>query len=58
VDFSKADFLPIFEAFQDFEIFFTCSKCEGVTSLGTRGRNKINLKCSCRNISWNLERKK
>jgi energy-coupling factor transporter ATP-binding protein EcfA2 len=57
-DFSKADFLPIVEAFQDFESSFRCSKCSGIISLNMKGMTKTNLKCSCGEISWNLEEKK
>lgn len=57
-DFSKADFLPIVEAFQDFESSFLCSKCSGIISLNMKGMTKTNLKCSCGEISWNLEEKK
>lgn len=57
-DFSKADFLPIVEAFQDFESSFRCSKCGGIISLNIKGITKTNLKCSCGEISWNLEVKK
>lgn len=57
-DFSKADFLPIVEAFQDFESSFRCSKCSGIISLNMKGMTKTNLKCSCGEIIWNLERKK
>jgi len=57
-DFSKADFLLIVEAFQDFESLFRCSKCGGIISLNMKGITKTNLKCSCGDISWNLEGKR
>ena len=57
-DFSKADFLPIVEAFQNFESLFRCLKCDGIISLNMKGITKTNLKCSCGEISWNLEEKK
>jgi len=57
-DFSKEDFLPIVEAFQDLEGIFRCSKCQGIIYLSLKGKTPSNVKCPCGNIFWNLELKK
>ncbi len=57
-DFTKNDFLPIVEAFQDFEAVFRCSKCGGLISLNMKGVTPSNAKCPCGDIFWNLELKK
>ena len=56
-DFTKDDFLPIVEAFQDFEGVFRCSKCGGIISLNLKGMTPSNVKCPCGNVLWNLESK-
>jgi hypothetical protein len=56
-DFSKDDFLPIVEAFQDLEGIFRCSKCGSIISLNMIGMTPSNVKCRCGNIFWNLETK-
>ena len=57
-DFSKEDFQPIAEAFQDMEGLFSCPHCNGMLALNMSGLTPTNLKCACGNISWNLETKK
>jgi DNA repair exonuclease SbcCD ATPase subunit len=57
-DFSENDFLPIVEAFKDFEGMFKCSSCDGLISLGMQGVEPVSLKCPCGTINWNLEMKK
>jgi hypothetical protein len=57
-DFSKDDFLPIVEAFQDFEGIFKCSRCHGLLALNMKGMMGSNVKCPCGNVFWNLELKK
>ncbi len=56
-DFSKEDFLPIVEAFQDMEGIFRCSECPGVIGLNMAGTIPANVKCPCGNIFWNLQSK-
>jgi DNA repair exonuclease SbcCD ATPase subunit len=56
-DFSKDDFLPIVEAFQDFESFYRCQRCSGLISLMTKGEVESCIKCPCGEVTWNLERK-
>ncbi len=57
-DFSKEDFLPIVEAFQDLEGIFKCQKCQGIIILNLKGTTPSSLKCLCGNVFWNLEAKK
>jgi AAA15 family ATPase/GTPase len=54
-DFTKADLLPVIEAFQDFEEMFKCSKCGGFIGITQQGYIEKSVKCPCGNISWNLE---
>ena len=57
-DFTKEDFLPVAEAFQDLENLFNCPECQGIISVNTVGITPTSIKCPCGNISWNLEMKK
>jgi recombinational DNA repair ATPase RecF len=58
IDFTKEDFLPIMEAFQDLEGMFKCFECQTIISLNTKGVTLTNVKCPCGKIFWNLEFKK
>lgn len=57
-DSTKRDFLPITEAFQDFENLFRCPQCQGIIGVNMVGLTPTNIKCPCSNINWNLEIKK
>ena len=57
-DFHKNDFLPIVEAFKDFEDIFKCSKCGGMIALQGNAAKESIVKCPCGTISWNLEPKR
>jgi len=57
-DFSKEDFLPIAEAFEDLEGLFKCSKCQGILSVNSKGTTASNVACPCGEVFWNLEIKK
>lgn len=57
-DFSKPDFLPIVEAFQDLEGNFSCPQCRGLISIQMKKYTYSSLKCPCGKTSWNLEGKK
>ena len=57
-DSSKDDFLPIVEAFQDFERFYICSACGGKIMINMRNMTETSVKCPCGKINWNLEMKK
>jgi len=57
-DFTKEDFQPVAEAFQDLENLFNCPECQGIIGVNTVGMTPTSIKCPCGNISWNLEMKK
>jgi recombinational DNA repair ATPase RecF len=57
-DSEKDDFLPVVEAFQDFEGHFMCSSCGGRVAVNLIGKNETAVKCPCGKITWNLETKK
>lgn len=57
-DSGKDDFLPVVEAFQDFESHFMCSTCGGRIAVNLIGKTETAVKCPCGNINWNLEKKK
>jgi len=57
-DFTKEDFLPVAEVFQDLENLFRCPECQGIIGVNTVGKTLTNIKCPCGNITWNLETKK
>ena len=57
-EFSKKDFLPIVDAFQDLENIFRCPQCQGTLSVSMNGETPTILKCQCANVSHNLESKK
>jgi DNA repair exonuclease SbcCD ATPase subunit len=54
-DFTKEDFLPIVEAFEDLEGIFRCSRCAGIIAVSMKGMTVSNVKCPCGDIFWNLE---
>ena len=57
-DSSKEDFLPIVEAFQDFEQHYICSNCGVKVMINMRDTTETSVKCPCGKINWNLELKK
>ena len=57
-DFSKEDFLPIAEAFQDLEGLFKCTSCKGIISLNFEGTAPTNVACPCGQVFWNLKIRK
>ncbi len=54
----RGDFLPVVEAFQDFEGHFKCSSCSGKISVNLIGKTETVVKCPCAMFNWNLEKKK
>jgi DNA repair exonuclease SbcCD ATPase subunit len=56
-DFTKEDFLPIVEAFQDLEYCFRCSNCKTIIFLTFRDNKPSSIKCHCGNFNLNLELK-
>jgi len=53
-NFSKSDFRPIVEAFQDLYGLFVCSKCGGMLHLTTKGLTLVTVRCNCGGVDWNL----
>lgn len=56
-NFSKKDFQPVVEAFQDLYGLFTCSKCGGMLRVATEGAKPVSVRCSCGKVDWNLVEK-
>jgi energy-coupling factor transporter ATP-binding protein EcfA2 len=56
-DSSKEDFLPIVEAFNDFEKHYICSNCGSMVMIQMRDTTETSVKCQCSKINWNLELK-
>jgi ABC-type multidrug transport system ATPase subunit len=54
-DFTKEDFQPIAEAFQDMENMFRCPECQGIIALNMDGQTPSNLTCPCGKTFWNLQ---
>jgi len=57
-DSLEKDFLPIVEAFQDFERHYICSECNGKIRTNVRDTTETSVKCPCGKFNWNLEKKK
>lgn len=57
-DFSKDDFLPIAEAFQNLTELFRCNKCKGILFIASIDKVESNLRCGCSEVNWNLVKKK
>ena len=53
-DFTKDDFQPIVEAFQDLFTLFQCPKCNEILYVVHIDGQDQNLKCSCGEVNWNL----
>lgn len=58
-NFSRQDFQPVVEAFQDLYGLFRCGKCGGILRVATIGANPnpVSVRCSCGKVDWNLEEK-
>jgi hypothetical protein len=56
-NFSKKDFQPVVEAFQDLYGLFICSKCRGALRVATVGASPVSVRCNCGSVDWNLEEK-
>jgi hypothetical protein len=54
VNFTKPDFIPVVEAFQDLFGVFRCNRCESIFYVALSGIDPVNLRCSCGNVNWNL----
>ena len=53
-NFSKPDFRPVVEAFQDLYDLFVCSNCGGMLRLATIDRKPASVRCNCGKVNWNL----
>jgi hypothetical protein len=53
-NFSRQDFRPVVEAFQDLYNLFTCTQCGGVLRLAAAGGEPAAVRCACGKVNWNL----
>ena len=56
-NFSKKDFRPVVEAFQDLYGLFVCSNCGGMLHLAIKGMTPESVRCNCGKVNWNLAEK-
>jgi hypothetical protein len=57
-NFSKNDFQPVTEAFEDLCKLFLCTKCGGMLHVTTKGLEPENVRCNCGLVNWNLVKQK
>lgn len=59
-NFTKQDFIPVKEAFQDLHGLFVCQnpKCGSILRVEKKGMVRSTVRCSCGDIFWNLETNK
>jgi hypothetical protein len=57
-NFSKYDFQPVIEAFEDLFKLFVCTQCMGVLHVTTKGIEPENVRCNCGFVNWNLVKQK
>ena len=57
-NFSKNDFYPVMEAFEDLCALFVCSKCGGMLNVAMSGPYPVEVRCNCSAVNWNLVQKK
>ena len=53
-NFSRQDFLPVVEAFQDLFGILRCNNCGTILNLSMIGVTPSNLRCNCGQVNWNL----
>jgi len=53
-NFSRNDFQPVVDAFQDLYGLFTCNKCGSMLRVATRGTVPVSVRCNCGAVDWNL----
>ncbi|HHD82500.1 MAG TPA: hypothetical protein ENK92_00145 [Bacteroidetes bacterium] len=56
-NFTRNDFIPVIEAFQNLFDFFTCEKCNSTLYVVLDGTELNNLRCKCDYYHWNLVKK-
>ncbi len=59
-DFTKPDFIPVKEAFQDLHALFVCQNenCGSIIRVDKQQLKPKAVRCKCGKINWNLEPKK
>lgn len=57
-NFSKEDFIPVVQAFQDLSSIFICNNCNGFLKIILDGYMLDSLRCNCNSINWNLKKSK
>lgn len=56
-NFSKQDFIPVVQAYQDLSALFVCNNCNSLLTLIMDKNQPDSLKCKCGTINWNLKKK-
>lgn len=56
--FTRADFEPVVEAFQDLYDLFRCTSCGGMLRVVNDGPKLANVRCRCGKVNWNLVERK
>lgn len=56
-DFTREDFQPVVEAFQDLYGLFLCNGCGGMLRVLTDGPDSVAVRCNCGKVNWNLREK-
>ncbi len=57
-NFTKNDFRPVLEAFEDLYGLFLCSKCGKILHVTTRELIPVAVRCNCGEVNWNLVQQK
>jgi hypothetical protein len=57
INFSKKDFRPVVEAFQDLCGLFLCSGCRAMLRVASTDGAPATLRCGCGKVDWNLVQK-
>jgi hypothetical protein len=57
-NFSKDDFTPVRDAFQDTFGIFICQSCGGVVSVVKKHMESVGVRCNCGEINLNLVKRK
>jgi recombinational DNA repair ATPase RecF len=53
-NFSRNDFHPVVEAFQDLCGLFLCTQCGAMLHVACKGLESVSLRCNCGAVNWNL----
>jgi ABC-type iron transport system FetAB ATPase subunit len=52
--FSREDFTPVVEAFQDLQSLFICQNCGTIFRIAKQGTTPVSVRCNCGSVNWNL----